>query len=81
MTDTEKAEKMISDQYMQDIVDELHIPIEEETSFSVNIPEATETTSLLSSGAIGAETGVVGGAAAGVAASSSSSSGSPDSVE
>ena len=49
--------------------DEVHIPIEEETSFSVNIPEATETTSLLSSGAIGAETGVVGGAAAGVAAS------------
>ena len=25
MTDTEKAEKMISDQYMQDIVDELHM--------------------------------------------------------
>ena len=43
--------------------------IEEETSFSVSVPEATETTGLLGSSVISAGTGVAGGAATGPALS------------
>nr|BAA82965.1 structural protein [Periplaneta fuliginosa densovirus] len=49
--------------------DDVHIPIEEETSFSVSVPEATETTGLLGTSVISAGTGVAGGAATGLAAS------------